>query len=834
MRLLLIGIILFKQDLDIITIENRRSYTMNYIWDFEKLTELCNHKNIDIKNWALKKLILLYPEKSGDIAIELAYDKNIFIAKEAIEYFLNYPNHIYSDKLLELYKQSSGQIAGKITKIFVKQNDLRIIDAFQEKYPSHTKDLLGYSLSVYHLSYIHIDKIKKIIEKSLEIIPELKDGNLDVADTLFSAALNNGIGIEALLDLCFNKFSKYEIILSLLIKIDNYCGSWYSIDDLEEDDDSDDDGNYMIQESLDNICMNDFSDVEETLQNLYTNNKYDEIIEVIFTQTFNLLDLKKRQFNDDSFDLWIKGKSKLCQNIEAISAFNNLHKKFSEDYKKYIANVCISIFSSFVECKDIIGLNLNTIDLDTALNVFFQERRDVEEDDKIIENFIKQIKDNEKIIDTCFSHIENNPESPANLRIIRLLGSLNNKSIASKLFNLEIESNELDDEIINTLKGIGIDAIDIIKTAFDKTDENKIIKALFILKDIPAFQTVDIIVNYWDKLLEINKQCLLEAVREIGDKKFIEFVKKEIKGEDFDELITFNFLCLLNNVDNPQFEKFEHLIKEQEKKVKDAMSMLESGNTARLLEEPLNIELKCRNCKKSYHYKIEKAFIEKNSSDYFIQDKILCKNCNSLDHYEITNNGKLSIMAYSMLIMNTNEKILKNIDEIRLSTLDMRTLNGTIKPLNEALANYEEKLKKEPGNPEYLIGYANTLSTAKRAEDAIEYYKKAVISDPLAIEAYETLGGIAETKGDDISAYNYYKKALNIVNNFNLYKSKEENRKKYKETIFNAICYFEEKLGITSTIKNFPVEKKLDISRNDPCFCGSGKKYKKCCLGKAF
>ncbi|MBI5417655.1 hypothetical protein HZA55_06870 [Candidatus Poribacteria bacterium] len=263
--------------------------------------------------------------------------------------------------------------------------------------------------------------------------------------------------------------------------------------------------------------------------------------------------------------------------------------------------------------------------------------------------------------------------------------------------------------------------------------ENRIIAALFILNDIPVLQTVDIIINYWNKLLIIDKQVLLEAVREIGDKKFIPLIKREIKEGEFDEIATFIFLCHINNIDNPELKKFEHLFEEQEKKLKDAMSLLESGNITRLIDEPLNIELKCRNCKKSYHYNVGKVFIEKNSSDYFIQDKILCKNCNSLDH------------------------------------------------LNEALADYEKKLKKDPENPEHLIGYANTLSTAKRTEDAIEYYKKAVISDPLAIEAYASLGEIAEAKKDDIGAYNYFKKALKIVHNFNIYKSKKENRDEYKD-----------------------------------------------------
>jgi preprotein translocase subunit SecA len=34
------------------------------------------------------------------------------------------------------------------------------------------------------------------------------------------------------------------------------------------------------------------------------------------------------------------------------------------------------------------------------------------------------------------------------------------------------------------------------------------------------------------------------------------------------------------------------------------------------------------------------------------------------------------------------------------------------------------------------------------------------------------------------------------------------------------------------TVKKQPVVKKAKVGRNDPCPCGSGKKYKNCCLDK--
>ena len=41
-----------------------------------------------------------------------------------------------------------------------------------------------------------------------------------------------------------------------------------------------------------------------------------------------------------------------------------------------------------------------------------------------------------------------------------------------------------------------------------------------------------------------------------------------------------------------------------------------------------------------------------------------------------------------------------------------------------------------------------------------------------------------------------------------------------------------ENLGSDGTVKKQPVRRKVEVGRNDPCPCGSGKKYKHCCLGK--
>ena len=44
---------------------------------------------------------------------------------------------------------------------------------------------------------------------------------------------------------------------------------------------------------------------------------------------------------------------------------------------------------------------------------------------------------------------------------------------------------------------------------------------------------------------------------------------------------------------------------------------------------------------------------------------------------------------------------------------------------------------------------------------------------------------------------------------------------------------FKEIISEDDAEKDFPI-KKTKIGRNEPCPCGSGKKYKKCCLKKSY
>lgn len=100
-------------------------------------------------------------------------------------------------------------------------------------------------------------------------------------------------------------------------------------------------------------------------------------------------------------------------------------------------------------------------------------------------------------------------------------------------------------------------------------------------------------------------------------------------------------------------------------------------------------------------------------------------------------------------------------------------------------------------------------------------------------EAYEN--GFVESFFINQKDVDYYinsgkEKALNALRNDRRYSYIDDTVSEMKDWA----CFNQAKRKERKTYSSNDTEKKIKIRRNDPCPCGSGKKYKKCCYGKSF
>lgn len=130
----------------------------------------------------------------------------------------------------------------------------------------------------------------------------------------------------------------------------------------------------------------------------------------------------------------------------------------------------------------------------------------------------------------------------------------------------------------------------------------------------------------------MDKEGILEAVRGIGDRRFIRLLKRELKEGEILEAKVFYLLCMINRVTDPQLAKIGEEIANHYKRLNQRMEALESSDIDKLLKEPVQLELKCRGCRRPYHYDVQKIIINIEMNDRYIMDTIRCKNCGVADH----------------------------------------------------------------------------------------------------------------------------------------------------------------------------------------------------------
>jgi len=149
-----------------------------------------------------------------------------------------------------------------------------------------------------------------------------------------------------------------------------------------------------------------------------------------------------------------------------------------------------------------------------------------------------------------------------------------------------------------------------------------------------------------------------------------------------------------------------------------------------------------------------------------------------------------------------------------------------------------KRIKEEPNNGELYLRAGNVAEKTNRYDEAIKYYEKSLELSSKLIASYMNLVEIYEYR------YNYYKikdakqNAIFFLEKMmKLFMTQDFNTVtiRNKNGIVQFIGEKSESLGINFPglikVPNHPY-KKEKVGRNEPCLCGSGKKYKKCCLNK--
>jgi len=268
-----------------------------------------------------------------------------------------------------------------------------------------------------------------------------------------------------------------------------------------------------------------------------------------------------------------------------------------------------------------------------------------------------------------------------------------------------------------------------------------------------------------------------------------------------------------------------------------------SGDSDQLVEGELTLKLRCPSCGDESYYPVRNIFINPEvDGPPYVGDELFCIECGQTGVFDLTNEAHQTITAVLIALLMTRNEDEEKADAL-LEKSPFRFLpaivSGKKMDIGQAVRLYRQQMAAEPENVEATIGLANIYRHTGRQASAKELLQRAVELDPAYIESFYALAQMAHSDGKSDEARKLLEQGLPFLHEG---RKKEIHDGSTLEDLALAYFDFYETLkspdavsglnpfGDEEALEDAPPPPKKKVGRNDPCPCGSGKKYKKCCL----
>jgi hypothetical protein len=664
---------------------------MGWIWALDDLVKLLDRENPLVRGWGMERLIALYPETVGAVAIRYLGDRQEVVARAAAGHLIEHPQSEHADQLLKAYAGAEGIRAGMMANAISRLKDARLVKAFQNKYADDAReDLIGYALSVAHIADLKAQESGAIAEGALHYIRDLEgtsDAVKNILQTVFSANLIAGNPIGPLFDFCFQRHEWRPWLVALLMALGEICGTWNTGFDLVEEAQPGAPKRQLprvVQWPLDVLKEREIKEIAGKIEKLFRKRRHEDIINEISQETLRLVNDAGSRVGPESYTAWLKGRGRPRPNIAAIEALRtHIHGKDSTA-QEWMARAQLLIFSLLVEYQPLLGLNVECLDTEGLLKAFLQDRGSVEADQRIAERLLAA-PEKGRIVEKVLEFIETHPDVQANARLVDFLAEGMDARLAERLLRLETDSPELAEKIPAAVIRLGEPLLDLLPSLIASKNPAVISRSINLLGRLPSEASANLLLEHWEEFWEWNKLSFLEALEDIGDRRFIRPLKAELKAGELLEAQTYHLLCSIHQVADPLLKKIEAEEQRRQRRNSKIMAALAHSKMEGLLREPLDVKLKCRRCRKTYTYEIKEVTAAGRSGDYVIADVIRCKNCGVVDHYEKTIDSDMAVMGRMLMMFAAADNDLKDLDDAPLKFGQFAPVDGKARSLEEAL-----------------------------------------------------------------------------------------------------------------------------------------------------
>lgn len=391
-------------------------------------------------------------------------------------------------------------------------------------------------------------------------------------------------------------------------------------------------------------------------------------------------------------------------------------------------------------------------------------------------------------------------------------------------------------EVHDALIALGSPARDALIMQWDKLDYSQQNFGIMVIGIVGGTEVADFFLDNFAVLLESSVESWEYLASLAPDPSVLALVADEIHQEqDYFDLTYYCLSCLLG-VSSPELpavrERALELHARHKRKMmtddddEDVLGLMEPE----LEPEPFELALRCPICGETNHYDVKSVLIGDplKYEQVLVADEFPCRSCGAIPEFEIVEEGKETILQRlkEALALDFGEK------EIAMSVFiggDFQYRNGMAEPYLMAYAKLMRKRASNPFDVDSRLELSLLLNEINRPEAALACSLEAHAINPSSLEVILSLTQDFEVLGRVEEAFELLSRCVADRAQWKLGTASAVDAAEELAARYNLLLVVLGHRDIPPlALQLEPIPAK--VGRNDPCPCGSGKKYKKCCL----
>jgi tetratricopeptide (TPR) repeat protein len=295
---------------------------------------------------------------------------------------------------------------------------------------------------------------------------------------------------------------------------------------------------------------------------------------------------------------------------------------------------------------------------------------------------------------------------------------------------------------------------------------------------------------------------------------------------------TFYQIAQLLGVAHPDLEPIAERVQKARADLQAHRAALQRGDW---FNQTLRLELKCPVCGDSNEYEVQRVAVNPGSkeTDLLLAHEFPCASCDHWADFEFTPGAHMALTAELLKLAADSDAGLA--DQSKVLIMAEAPYNGQRLPVGEVVSRCKLALANHPDSiADWLrLGYCYH-QILSRPHHGLEYAERALALEPNAVEAVFQKAESMAMRGEAAAAFQLLDQALESKERWRFFLTDVANPARLTAQFAHVYNELLRSLGRTdrARLHSTFLGASKKVGRNDPCPCGSGKKYKKCCLAK--